>query len=42
MSADIADFKSELHRSIGDSKCYLSFDIDSLDPLPHLPRTLRN
>ncbi|HUT72722.1 MAG TPA: agmatinase [Desulfatiglandales bacterium] len=32
MSTHIADFKSELHRIVGDTKCYLSFDIDSLDP----------
>lgn len=32
MSTDIADFKSELHGIVGDTKCYLSFDIDSLDP----------
>ena len=32
MSLSIADFKSEVHKIIGNTKCYLSFDIDSLDP----------
>ena len=32
MSLSIADFKSEVHKIIGKTKCYLSFDIDSLDP----------
>jgi guanidinobutyrase len=32
MSLSIADFRSEVHKIIGETKCYLSFDIDSLDP----------
>jgi len=32
MSTPIADFKSEVHKIVGNTKCYLSFDIDSLDP----------
>ena len=32
MATNIKDFKAEVHRIVGDTKCYLSFDIDGLDP----------